>query len=413
MFLFQRFCNNFYKNHTKSIYVIDILYMKDINALYGFKNGDYIISQLLTLLKTKIKKEILNYITSNTCIHVKNTHVDVFSLAIYKKLEEMDILEIKNIIYRNIVVHQFKLINSRITIDLDITIGCSKGNDKNLFTYAEKALHNAKTNYIHFMYYDSKLYKNNFENCELLTTLNNNIVDKKVEPFFQAILDNKTSKIVKYEALMRIYDKNNEVMLPQSFIHKARKYRLFNKLMEILITKVINYVKKYRIHVNINLDYNDILNPSMKNLIINSIEGTDIGKYLTIEILESKKINNFYLVNDFINDLKVYDIKVAIDDFGSGFSNYEQILNINTDFIKLDGSLIKKIDEDVYYNLVKSIVLFCKEQRIMVVAEFVSDLKILRYVKSLDIDYSQGYYIGKPEPIDVILRNREKDENKT
>ena len=89
--------------------------------------------------------------------------------------------------------------------------------------------------------------------------------------------------------------------------------------------------------------------------------------------------------------------------------NYEHILNINTDYIKLDGSLIKKIDEDVYYNLVKSIVQFCKEQNIKVVAEFVSDLKILRYVKSLDIDYSQGYYIGKPERIEKIIGG--KDEN--
>ncbi len=202
---------------------------------------------------------------------------------------------------------------------------------------------------------------------------------------------------------MRIYDKDGNIIMPQVFINKSRKYRVFNKLMEILILKVIDYIKKYKIEVSINLDYNDILNPSMKDLIINNIKNSNIGKYLTVEILESRKINNFYLVNDFINDLKTYDVQIAIDDFGSGFSNYEHILNINTDYIKLDGSLIKKIDEDVYYNLVKSIVLFCKEQEIKVVAEFVSDLKILRYVKSLDIDYSQGYYIGKPQKIDEII----------
>jgi EAL domain-containing protein (putative c-di-GMP-specific phosphodiesterase class I) len=260
------------------------------------------------------------------------------------------------------------------------------------------------------MYYDSKLYRNHFENAELLTTLQNNIKEKKVEPFFQPIMDNKTSEIVKYEALMRLYDQKGNVLLPQVFLSKARKYRLFNKLMEILIIKVINYIKEYKIHVNINLDYNDILNPAMKNLIINNIKDNDVGSYLTIEILESSKISNFYLVNDFINDLKAFDVKIAIDDFGSGFSNYEHILNINTDYIKLDGSLIKKIDEDIYYNLVKSITLFCKEQNIKIVAEFVGDLKTLRYVKSLNIHYSQGYYIGKPVEINEILK-RENNEN--
>jgi EAL domain-containing protein (putative c-di-GMP-specific phosphodiesterase class I) len=321
----------------------------------------------------------------------------------------MEIMQIKDIIFNNIVRAQFNLLNCDVSIDIDITIGCSKGLDKDLLIYAEKALHNAKLNYINFMYYDSKLYKNHFVNEKLISTLHRNIKEKTVEPFFQAIQDNKTGKIAKYEALMRIYDKDKQVIMPQVFIEKARKYRLFNKLMEILIIKVINYIKKYKINVSINLDYNDILNPSMKELIITNIKDSNIGKYLTIEILESKKISNFYLVNDFINDIKTYDVQIAIDDFGSGFSNYEHILNINTDYIKLDACLIKKINEDVYYNLVKSIVLFCKEQNIKVVAEFVSDLKILRYVKSLDIDYSQGYYIGKPKIIDQIIG--EIDEN--
>ena len=409
MSMFQWLCKHFYKNHTKTIYIVDILYMKDINAIYGFNNGNNILNQLLRLLKKEIKNQILLNLERRLCIEIKNTHVDVFTVTIFEELNEMEIMEVKNIIFNNIVTSQFNLLDCDIKIDIDITIGCSKGVDKNLQVYAEKALHNAKMNYIHFMYYDSNLYKNHFLNEELLSALHRNIKEKTVEPFFQPIQDNKTSQIAKYEALMRIYDKDGNIIMPQVFLGKARKYRLFNKLMEILILKVINYVKKYRIHVSINLDYNDILNPSMKDLIVSNIKNTDIGTYLTIEILESKKINNFYLVNDFINDLKTYDVQIAIDDFGSGFSNYEHILNINTDYIKLDGSLIKKIDEDVYYNLVKSIVLFCKEQNIKVVAEFVSDLKILRYVKSLDIDYSQGYYIGKPERIETVLGVNNED----
>ncbi len=409
MSLFQRFCKYFYRNHTKTIYIIDILYMKDINAIYGFENGDFVLSQLLKLLKTEIKNQILLNMNKRVCIEVKNSHVDVFTVTIFEELNEMEVMEVKNIIFNNIVTSQFRLLDSKVTIDIDVTIGCSKGFDKELQVYAEKALHNAKMNYIHFMYYDAKLYKNQFVNEELLATLHRNIKENLVEPFFQPIQSNKTSEIIKYEALMRLYDKNGNIIMPQVFLGKSRKYRLFNKLMEILILKVLDYIKKYKIYVSINLDYNDILNPSMKNLIINNIKDSDIGKFLTVEILESKKISNFYLVNDFINDLKAYNVKIAIDDFGSGFSNYEHILNINTDYIKLDGSLIKKIDEDVYYNLVKSIVLFCKEQNIKVVAEFVSDLKILRYVKSLDIDYSQGYYIGRPEKIDKLLE--EKNEN--
>lgn len=403
MTVYNSLCKFFYKNNIKTTFLVDILYMKDINAVYGFENGDYIIKQLHRLLTSNIKNQILFTLERKLCITVENSHVDVFNLTVYEDLSKMEIIEIKNIIFNTIIAHQFSLLDSDLTIDIDITIGSSKGRGKELQIYAEKALHNAKMNYINFMYYDANLYKSHFENEELLSILRRNIEEKSVEPFFQAIQDNKTKDIFKFEALMRIYDKDGQVLMPAVFIDKARKYRLFNKLMEIMILKVIDYIKKYKINVSINLDYNDILNPSMKEFIIENIKNSDVGEHLTIEILESKQISNYYLVNEFIRDVKNYNVSIAIDDFGSGFSNYEHILNINIDYIKLDGSLIKKIDEDVYYNLVKSIVLFAKEQNIKIVAEFVSDLKILRYVKSLDIDYSQGYYIAKPMPIKEIM----------
>ena len=219
-------------------------------------------------------------------------------------------------------------------------------------------------------------------------------------------MDNTNDKIVKYEALMRIFDKNGQIIMPNIFIHKAKKCRLYNKLMEIMIDKIIIYILEHKIHVSINLDYTDILNPHIKKVLINKVKTNQVGEYLTLEILESEKVSNYDIVNDFINTIKKFGVKIAIDDFGTGFSNYENILNLNIDYIKIDGSLIKKIDEDIYLNLIKSIVLFSKQQNIKVVAEFVSDLKTLRYVKNIEIDYSQGYHIGKPMSIQELLEKR-------
>jgi EAL domain-containing protein (putative c-di-GMP-specific phosphodiesterase class I) len=173
--------------------------------------------------------------------------------------------------------------------------------------------------------------------------------------------------------------------------------------MEILIDKIIIYILKYKINVSINVDYVDILNPHIKKSLIHKIKNHDVGEYITLEILESEKVSNFNIVNEFINEIKKLGVKIAVDDFGTGFSNYENILNLNIDYIKIDGSLIKKIDEDIYLNLIKSIVLFSKQQNIKVVAEFVSDLKILRYVKNTQIEYSQGYYIGRPMSISELF----------
>jgi len=380
--------------------------MKDINAIYGFKNGDIIISQFKKLIKTLIKKEIqklfLKSLNKKVAYELKNRHVDVFALTFYENLDKNLLLEIKDIILNRLITYQFKLFKPDLHINIDITIGCSKSADDRLIIYAEKALHNAKLNYETYMFFDSNLYKNEYLNKNLVDIIKYNIENEKVEPYYQAIACNNTDNIVKYEALMRLFDKEGNVLLPGSFLEKAKKYRLYNKLMQILINKVFDNILKYKTHMSINLEYNDIVNPLIKEIITNRLQNDDIGQYLTIEILESEKIINFDIVNDFIQKLKEYNVSIAIDDFGTGFSNYEYILKLNVDYIKIDGSLIQKIDEEIYTNLIKSIVMFCNKQNIKLVAEYVSDIRILRYVKSLGIDYSQGYYIQKPISIEHI-----------
>ncbi len=403
MFLKNLLNTFFKKNDIKTLFLVDILYMKDLNAIYGFKNGDYIISQLNQILKNKTLNLIKKELKRNIDIKIKNGHADVFEILLYDNLSIEEILLIKNLIYENMVANNFNLLNNSATINIDATIGCAKSNDDYLKVYAEKALYSAKINYLHYMYYDSFLYKNESVNENLLDILNYSIENNLVEPYFQAIMDNKSDKIVKYEALMRIFDKEGYIIMPNVFIHKAKKCRLYNKLMEILIDKIIIYILKYKIHVSINLDYIDILNPQIKKSLITKVKDNKIGEYLTLEILESEKVSNFSIVNEFISEIKKFGVKIAIDDFGTGFSNYENILNLNIDYIKIDGSLIKRIDEDIYLNLIKSIVLFSKQQNIKVVAEFVSDLKTLRYVKNIEIDYSQGYHIGKPMSIQELF----------
>lgn len=396
----------FNKNNMKTLFLIDILYMKDINAIYNFQNGDYIIKQLNKLIASQIITSIKKKINKKVFIEHTNTHADVFELIIYDDFSIDEVLEIKNLIFEEIINHPFKLHNKSTSINIDITIGCSKSDDQLIKIYAEKALHKAKLNFVHYMYYDSYLYKNEAISEDLLETINYNIENNLVEPYFQAIMDNTTDKIIKYEALMRLFDKQGNALLPQVFIHKSKKCRLYTKLMELLIDKIVLYINKYKKHISINLEYTDILNPNIKRSLLAKIRKTNIGSYLTIEILESEKITNFNIVNDFISEAKKYDVKIAIDDFGTGFSNYEYILNLNVDYIKIDGSLIKKIDEEIYLNLIKSIVQFCKQQEILIVAEFVNDMKILRYVKAIGIDFSQGYHIGKPVEIQEIIGER-------
>jgi EAL domain-containing protein (putative c-di-GMP-specific phosphodiesterase class I) len=122
---------------------------------------------------------------------------------------------------------------------------------------------------------------------------------------------------------------------------------------------------------------------------------------VTFELVESEGINNFEDVERFIQQIKSYGCSVAIDDFGTGYSNFEYLLKLQTDTIKIDGSLIKDIDTNQdKYDIVQTIVSFAKIKKLKVVAEFVSSESIYKTIQSLGIDLCQGYYFGEPKPFD-------------
>ena len=99
----------------------------------------------------------------------------------------------------------------------------------------------------------------------------------------------------------------------------------------------------------------------------------------------------------FIERFKSLGCKIAIDDFGSGYSNFSYIADLGADYIKIDGSLIKNIDNDPSSELiVRTILTFAKNMGIKTVAEFVASESIYEKVKSLGVDYSQGFYFAEP-----------------
>ncbi|WP_354624632.1 GGDEF domain-containing protein [Psychromonas sp. MME2] len=390
----------------KTLFLIDILHMKDINASYGFGNGNAVLKQFKEFIKSLLKKEISEVINKaygkKITSRVTRHHSDVFALIIYENLHDNLILTIKDIINTALLSYSFDISKPNLKINLNTTIGCSKSHCNDLFIFAEKALSGAKLNFEMFMFFDADLYKNETSNNSLVELIKYNIENETVAPYFQAMLCNTTDEIVKYEALMRLFDEQGNMLSPGVFLEKAKTYRLYTPLMIIMIKKVFDIIVKYKIHCSINLEYTDIINPLISNLITTQIQQHNIGNYLNLEILESERIKNFDVINDFIRTVKEHGATIAIDDFGTGFANYEYILKLNVDYLKIDGSLIQKIDEDIYMNLIKSIVMFCNKQNIKTIAEYVSNIKIQRYVKSLGINYSQGYYIQKPLSIEQL-----------
>ena len=126
------------------------------------------------------------------------------------------------------------------------------------------------------------------------------------------------------------------------------------------------------------------------------IKKMKIGSRLTVEIVESEQIQDVEMVNEFIFALKKHGVLIAIDDFGSGFSNFDTIVNLDIDYVKLDGSLVSKIHDKKYRIILESMVKICHDLGIKTIAEYISDESIMEAATSIGVDYLQGYHLHQP-----------------
>jgi EAL domain-containing protein (putative c-di-GMP-specific phosphodiesterase class I) len=148
---------------------------------------------------------------------------------------------------------------------------------------------------------------------------------------------------------------------------------------------------------SLNLSCEDLLDQALSDHIIAMVEEYQIGSRVIFEILESEGIENYAEVRQFIDRAKTLGCRIAIDDFGTGYSNFEHLLRLDVDLIKIDGSLIKQLDTNpTAMTICNGIVHFAEELGMQTVAEFVHSPAILAKVKELGINFAQGAAIGMP-----------------
>ena len=287
--------------------------------------------------------------------------------------------------------------------DINITMSYMYGLE-NLYEDANTMLNLAQKDKLEFMVDTKRInqLKNNIkENLETLKTIKMALNEDKIEPFYQPIYNNHTDSINRYEALIRMHDKNGKIIFPHPvFLNVAKQGKLYPYVTRLLIEKVLNKIREEGCEISINISSLDIEDKIMQAFILDAFEkNKDITHKLIVELLEDNETNSYDEVNKFIRILKGYGIKIAIDDFGSGYSNFIRIVEFEPDIIKIDGSLICDIaTSQASRQTVETVKIFADKIGAKVVAEYVENEEIFNIIKSLGIDYAQGYYIGKAEP---------------
>lgn len=370
--------------------IINIDSFQEINDLYGEEAGDTTLKEFSNFLKE--------------CMPISGSlfrlHADEFAYLCKSSIDLDDFINSAAYISEKISKKSFK-IDHKSEVNISATIGLSYGSDT-LLANADTALVVAKKNKKDYLLYEdsmamAKEYEKNFNWTKRLKQAIN---EDKIVPLFQPIVNTKTKQIIKYEALIRMIDDNGDYISPIHFLDLAKKNKLYHQLTMIMIEKTFQKFLNSKYKVSINISVEDILNKEIHSFIIQKLEDTKIGDRIVFEIIESEGIENFKEVLEFITEVKIYGAKISIDDFGTGYSNFDYLMKLNVDYIKIDGSMIKNIDTNIDSQIItQTIVSFAKKMNIQTVAEFVHSKNVFEKVVELDVDFAQGYYFGEPSEL--------------
>ena len=384
-------------NDFVSIALIDIDSFDDINELYGFTTGNLVLAEV---------GKILNEFANRYSVTLYRIYGNVYCLADKKmmgfsKFDEF-ITELTKL-FKNRAVNIYEL---DLDIFINVTLGISIAQEEPIKT-AGIALKKAKKNSMKFC-----VYNNEIDTKEIIKKsmywrekIKISIEENAIVPFYQPIL-NRNKEIVKYETLMRIRDINNDgeaiYLSPYLFLDISVKTKQYLQLSNQIISKAFDDLSRTDKLISFNLSFKDILDADFNESLDRHFDKLDhtYRQRVVFEILESDYISDYTLLEDFIVKYRKLGVQIAIDDFGTGYSNFAHILKIRPNYIKIDGSLIKNINKDKNsYELVKSIVDFCKALNIKTVAEFIHSKEVFDITYEIGVDEFQGFYLGEPSLI--------------
>ena len=390
-------------NGVAVVTLIDIVAFDDINIFYGYETGMIIVDTMQGLIDDTLKEmrvsglfhkygverfsyELYHVYADKLCLFIKND----FNHRLLDMIVKQLLTKVSN--------HPF-VVSDENHIHINATFGATKAEGSVSLIYAEKALNEAKKFQNPYIFHDSySMNKNDYIVNKVYETLIDNIKEETVTPYFQGIFATAECTVpYKFESLMRLVDSDGRILSPAVFMDKSKEYRLYTQLMSQMIDKVFDVMSKHDVAMTLNLSYVDINNTELCDRLIDKIKKEKIGKRLTVEIVESEQIQDIEMVNEFIFALKKNGVMIAIDDFGSGFSNFDTIVNLDIDYVKLDGSLVSKIHERKYRIILENMVKICQDLGIKTIAEYISDESIMEVAQSIGVDYLQGYHLHKPQ----------------
>lgn len=286
-------------------------------------------------------------------------------------------------------------------IALSATLGIAY-HDIDPLLLADTALRHAKVHKRDCVVYNRELkafdmYETNLRNVSILREA---LLQQRLVPYFQPIIDQDKGTAGRFEVLARIVGYDGEIVgMPNDFVPIAERYRLNQQLSITMIGQAIEKMKGNQHSVSFNLSIRDVENDHTANRIIQLVQRSGLADRMAFELLENEAMRNRVAVLKFFVRLRRLGCRVGIDDLGKEYSNFDRLMELPLDFVKIDGALVHHALVDVAtLDILEAFVIAAASHGIVTVAEGIDSEPLHRMVQKLGVGYCQGFYYGIPRP---------------
>ncbi len=380
-----------------ALMLLNIDNFKEINDFYGHTMGDKTLTELATQMSTLIR---------DYPMRLYKMPSDEFALLLTEPLSHPRFETLRATIIHELEQHHYDLEGASIYISLttgaDLSSTGRNNNRLALLANADMALKSAKKRHMSYLLYNETMQiKEEYENNILWSRKVKEAIDEaRFTLYYQPIFDHKDGSVIEYEALVRMVEKDGSIISPAYFLPAAKKSRLYPQISRFVIDEVFHKLETTPHSFSINLSVDDIIDPHTRDYLMKKLSYTIHAKRLIFELLESEGIENYQEVSSFIAQAKKYGSKIAIDDFGTGYSNFAHIIKLDVDNLKIDGSLVRNIENDLNAQpILRAVAEFSKHLGFKTVAEFVHSEGVYAKCRELGVDYVQGHHLGEPRPL--------------
>ena len=247
---------------------------------------------------------------------------------------------------------------------------------------------------------------------EWITRLREGIEHDHFALFYQPVQSLKDDHGgLRYEVLLRYRDpRSAEWIAPGQFLGAAERYGLLGAIDRWVVMHLLQWLAdnprhlEQLVQVNFNLTASSLLNPHFHEMLHSELQRLGLPAHkLCIEVTEMVALGELGVSAQWIQQLRSLGLKVALDDFGSGFASYAYLRHLPLDIVKIDGSFISAIEADpINQAMVGSMQQIASQLGLSTVAEFVESQATLDCLRRLGLDYAQGYFIGRPQPLSQL-----------